>query len=95
MGLLAFACRKKGGGSTDNKSADSEECVSVVSAATGPVKHLTEVDGNMKSPLTLTRNEVSLDIDISSHTPLVEIEDPDKIVTVPHSLGVAVLSGDK
>ncbi|VDP45230.1 unnamed protein product [Schistosoma curassoni] len=88
MGLLALACKKNDGGSNDNKSTDGEECVSVVSAATGPVKHLTVVDGNAKSPLTLTRNEVPLDIDIGSHTPLVEIEDPDKTVIVPRSPGV-------
>ncbi|CAH8598860.1 unnamed protein product [Schistosoma guineensis] len=95
MGLLALACKKNDGGSTDNRSTDDEECVSVVSAVTRPIKHLTAVDGIVKSPLTLTRNEVSPDIDIGSHTPLVEIEDPDKTVTVPHSPGVAVLSGDK
>ncbi|KAH9592473.1 hypothetical protein MS3_00001266 [Schistosoma haematobium] len=95
MALLALACKKNDGGSNDNKSTDGEECVSVVSAATGPVKHLTVIDGNVKSPLTLTRNEVPLDIDIGSHTPLAEIEDPDKTVTVPRSPGVAVLTGDK
>ncbi|VDP65673.1 unnamed protein product [Schistosoma curassoni] len=83
MGLFALACKKNDGGSNDNKCTDWEEYFSVVSAAAGPVKHLTVVDGNVKSPLTLTSNAVPLDIDIGSHTPLVEIEDPDKAVTVP------------
>ncbi|VDO72912.1 unnamed protein product [Schistosoma margrebowiei] len=95
MGLLALACKKNDVGSTDNRSTDDEECVSVVSTATGPVKHLTAVDRNVKSQFTLPRNEMSLDIDIGSHTPVVEIGDPDETVTVPHSPVVAVLSGDK
>ncbi|VDP41503.1 unnamed protein product [Schistosoma curassoni] len=95
MGLLALVCKKNDGGSNDNKSADGDECVSVVSAATGPVKLLTVVDGNVKSPLTVKRNQAPLDIVIGSHIPLVEIEDPDITVTAPRSPDVAVLSGDK
>ncbi|CAH8628276.1 unnamed protein product [Schistosoma curassoni] len=95
MSLLALACKKNDGCCADNTSTDGEECVSVVRVATGPVKHPTVIDGKVKSPLTLTRSEVPIDIDIGNHTPSVEIEDPDKTVTVPNSPGVAVLSDDK
>ncbi|VDO65652.1 unnamed protein product [Schistosoma curassoni] len=94
LSLLALACKKNYGGCADNTSTDGEECVSVVRAATGPAKHPTVIDRKVKSQLMLT-SEVPLDIDIGNHTPLVEIEDPDKTVTVPNSSGVAVLSGDK
>ncbi|VDP52673.1 unnamed protein product [Schistosoma curassoni] len=69
MSLLALACKKNDGGCADNTSTEGEERVSVVRAATRPVKHPTVIDGKVKSPLTLTRNEVPLDIDISNHTP--------------------------
>ncbi|VDP46478.1 unnamed protein product [Schistosoma mattheei] len=72
MSLLALACKKNDDGCVDNTSTDGEECVSVVRAATGPAKHPTVIDEKVKSPLTLTRGEVPLDIDIGNHTPLVD-----------------------
>lgn len=55
----------------------------------------TVIDRKAKSPLKLTGSEVPLDIDMDDHASIVELEDPDKTVTVPNSSYVAVLSDEK
>lgn len=78
MSLLALACKKTDGDCFGNTSTHSEECVIVVHAVTGRIKHSTGIDRKVNSPLKLTSSEMSLDVDMSSHACSVKFEEPDK-----------------
>ncbi|CAI2728754.1 unnamed protein product [Schistosoma spindalis] len=89
MSLLALACKKNDRACTDNMSTDSDECVSVVvPAVTRRLKHPNLIDGKVKSPLILPREEAPPETNISNQVPLVDTEDLNKTVTVPNSPGV-------
>lgn len=45
--------------------------------------------------MLLTESEAPLDMDMGSHASTVEIEELDKTITVPNSLGVSVQSDEK
>lgn len=95
MSLLALACKKKDSGCASNASTDSEDCVSVVSAVTKRAEQPTLINDEVKLPLQPTRSKSPHGIDMSNHVSLVEIEDPDKTVTVPNSPNAAVLNDQK
>lgn len=90
MNLLALACKKTDVDCFGNTSTHSEECVIVVHAVTGRIKHSTGIDRKVNSPSKLTSSEMSLGGDMNSHACPVKFEEPDK-----NSSGMTVSSNKK